>query len=177
MEFSGYESIAFSYTGEAVIYLNDGREISVPGHVAEKLLRQRAEEGLRQIPVTRATSPAPVVDQCEIAVPGTLMTRQWKVTISCQVDEVTDDPSFAGLFEVALTSDPKVHMIQFGVSSLPHWVSAVLLVAAAESTTAEAIGLSILKRNLDVGAQAIIGDKPYGTAFQVGVEQFPSSPR
>jgi hypothetical protein len=142
----------------------------------EKPLRARAEVGLLKIPVTRATSPAPVADHGGIAVPDLLTTRQWNVTIGCQVEEVTDDPRFPALFEVALTSDPEVPMIQFGVPSLPHCATVVLIISAAERNTADVLGLNVLKRNLHVAAQTIVGDKPYGRAIRVGVEPFPSPP-
>lgn len=174
MEAVGYKSIAFSYSGDAVIFFNDGRELSVPGYVAEKLLQTRAEEGLPPIPVTRATSPEPVADDSDLTAPDTATTRQWKVTLGCQVDEVTNDSRFSALFEAALDSDPQVDMIHFGGPSLPHGASAVLLVSATEMTKAEVLGMDILKRNLHVAAQAIVGDKPYGRALQVQVEPFPS---
>jgi hypothetical protein len=102
--------------------------------------------------------------------------QEWKVTISGQVDEVTDDPRFPALFEAALTSDPDVNMIQFDEQSWPHVASAVLLISAKEMKDAIAIGQDILSRNMHVTAQAIIGDQPYGRAFQVGAELL-SSPR
>lgn len=194
MDLVGYKSITFTETDEAVIFLDDGRELTVPSHVAERLLRTRAEEGLAQIAVTRATSATPVVENGVVAEsdlpmpagtrsteppplsvnPDPLVSKQWKVTIGCQVDEVTDDPRFLALFKAALVSDPEVSMIQFGEPSLSHGASAVLLISAAVRNAAEALGKDILKRNLHVAARALIGDKPYDSILEVRVEPFPS---
>lgn len=70
MEAVGYKSITFTDTGEAVLFLNDGTALTVPAHVAEKILRVRAGEGLPQIPVTRAASGTCVADNGDINVPA-----------------------------------------------------------------------------------------------------------
>jgi hypothetical protein len=174
MEAFGYKSIAFGDSGDAVIYLMDGRELSVPGHVAEGLQRARAVEGLPPIPVTRATSPEPITEHSDIAVPDKATPRQWKVTICGRIEEVTDDPRFPALFEAALSSDLEADVIQFNEPSLPHTTSAVLKISEVSNQAAEAIGLAILRRNLRVVALAIIGDEPYGWAAEVKSE--PLSP-
>jgi hypothetical protein len=174
MEAFGYKSIAFGDSGDAVIYLMDGRELSVPGHVAEGLLRARAEEGLPPIPVTRATPSESITDRGDIAVPDRATPRQWKVTICGRIEEVTDDPRFPALFEAALSSDLEADVIQFNEPSLPHTTSAVLKISEVSNQAAEAIGLAILRRNLRVAALAIIGDEPYGWAAEVKSE--PLSP-
>jgi hypothetical protein len=196
VEASGYKSITLTDTGTAVILFNDGRELTVAAHVAEGLQRARAEEGLPPIPVTRATTATPMAGDGDVAQPDllklsrdriaerapptvfpvSLVPRQWKVTIGGQIEGVTDDPRFPALFEAALASDPEVNLIKFGEPSRPLMASAVLLVSAPESHIVHVLGMDILKRNLHVAAQAIIGDKPYGWALEVEVEPFPSQP-
>ena len=103
-------------------------------------------------------------------------SQEWKGTIGGRIEEVTDDPRFSALFEAALKSDPEVDMIQFDESSWPHTTSAALLISASSMNDAIALGQDILSRNLRVAAQAIIGDKPYGSALQVGAELLSSPP-
>ena len=109
------------------------------------------------------------------SVPIMSKSQEWKVTISGQIEEVTDGPRFLALFEAALTSDPEVIVIQFNEPSWPHMASAVLLISAADLKEALAMGQVILSRNMHVAAQATIGDQAYGRAFQVGA-QLLSSP-
>lgn len=95
------------------------------------------------------------------------ITREWKVTIGGQIEEVANDPRFPALFEAALTSDPEVNMIQFGEPTKPRAASAVILISAVDLSAALALGQDIPSRNFHVVARAIFGDKPYRWALQV----------
>ena len=102
--------------------------------------------------------------------------RDWKVTIGAQVDGVTSDPRFPSLFEAALLGDPEVVMIQFGESKWPHIVSAVVRISAIDSSSADALGLEILRRNIRTVAFEIIGGEPSHWELRVARELF-ISPR
>jgi hypothetical protein len=91
--------------------------------------------------------------------------RRWNVTNGDRIDGVTDDQGFPALFESALTSDPKVKIVQFNQSTFPHTTSAVVLISAVNKEAAEAQGQDVLLRNLRIAARAIVGDNNFGWAI------------
>lgn len=50
----GYTGVEFTPSGQAILSLEDGRTVTVPASVGQRILHGRAEEGLPPLPVTGA---------------------------------------------------------------------------------------------------------------------------
>ena len=50
----GYTGVEFTPSGQAILSLEDGRTVTVPASVGQRILQGRAEEGLPSLPVTGA---------------------------------------------------------------------------------------------------------------------------